>query len=180
MANTYNKFKKFIITPFIKTIGATQTVNSQSISVQRVDNSGNIVEATGTVVITDGGSGYAKGCRYTKTNAASGTAGLYQNIGTSSSCLFVLLTTGAGVLATQSETITCVAGVGTLTYVPLTVQNIWVNGLNATTTGAFTIIPNAVVPLTTKNVALNNTTGVLTFKSSDSVSQAFVTYVRTS
>lgn len=69
-------------------LGNTETINSQSIIVLEKDSSGDVTRCKGTVTVTDAGSGYAKGCTYVKTDVASGTTGLYQNVGTNTSCLF--------------------------------------------------------------------------------------------
>ena len=49
------------------------------------------MHATGTVAVTNGGAGYAKGCIYIKTDVAAGTNGLYENIGTTAACNFNLV-----------------------------------------------------------------------------------------
>ena len=52
------------------------------------DAAGKALLATGTTVPADAGSLYAKGCLFIDTDVASGTTGLYVNVGTSSSCIF--------------------------------------------------------------------------------------------
>lgn len=72
----------------LKTIGIATTINSQSVIVTERNAAGYVKECYGTVTITDAGAGYAKGCTYIKTDASGD--GEYTNIGTTSSCQFVL------------------------------------------------------------------------------------------
>ncbi len=55
------------------------------------DSAGQILLATGTTVPTDGATIYAKGALFIDTDVASGTSGLYVNVGTSASCTFKLV-----------------------------------------------------------------------------------------
>jgi len=75
----------------LQEVGNVQTINSQSIRVHTLDESGNVLSASGTVTVTDGGSGYAVGCTYRDTNVGAGVEGFYVNIGTTSACQFELL-----------------------------------------------------------------------------------------
>lgn len=50
---------------------------------------------TGTSVPTDDSDGYGKGCLFIDTDVASGTSGLYVNIGTDTSCVFKLVSNAA-------------------------------------------------------------------------------------
>jgi len=75
--------------PFTKTIWAVETINSQSITVLEKDSSGNLLRASGTVTITDGGSWYAKGCTYIETDVASWSSATYENVWSTTSCQFV-------------------------------------------------------------------------------------------
>ncbi len=68
--------------------GDSTVVNSVTITVLQYDNLGNILEAQGTTVPTNGSSGYSKGATFLLTNAASGVVGVYNNVGTSTSSLF--------------------------------------------------------------------------------------------
>jgi len=68
--------------------GDTITINSQTVTVLERDSAGNVLRCQGTVTITDGASGYAKGCLYIKTDVAAGTTGLYENVGITTSCNF--------------------------------------------------------------------------------------------
>lgn len=81
--------KERLVTKLMVNIGTVNTINSQSVTVTARDSAGNVTACFGIVTITDGGAGYAKGCRYVKTNAAAGVDGVYENIGTTSSCQFI-------------------------------------------------------------------------------------------
>lgn len=100
------KFKQKLVAALLVEVGTTVTINSQSVVPLARDSSGNVLRATGTVVITDGGAGYAKNCLYIKTNATTSNSGLYTNNGTTSSCAFVLVGTigSASVGVTQLAT----------------------------------------------------------------------------
>lgn len=56
------------------------------------DSAGKALLATGTTVPADTGTLYAKGCLFIDTDVATGTSGLYVNVGTSASCVFKLVT----------------------------------------------------------------------------------------
>ena len=77
-----------VVNVLMQLLGNTETINSQSIIVLEKDSAGKVTRCKGTVTVTDSGNGYAKGCLYTKTDVVSGTTGLYQNVGTSTACLF--------------------------------------------------------------------------------------------
>lgn len=76
---------------------------------------------------------------------------------------------------TVDEVVTVSSNTGTLAGVPAVVQNVYVTA--GTTTGLFNVIPTGTTPLT-KQVALTQTTGVLTFLAGDAVSSAKVTYIK--
>jgi len=69
--------------------GRTQTVGGTSVRVFERDNAGLVLLATGTTVPTAAGAGYAKGCRFIKTNATTGADAVFLNAGTTASCAFV-------------------------------------------------------------------------------------------
>lgn len=75
----------------LKLKGETTTINSQSIIVDEIDENGDVTRCHGTVAITAGGSGYAKSCLYRDTDVVTGTAAMYENIGTNTSCDFNLI-----------------------------------------------------------------------------------------
>ena len=59
------------------------------------DGSGKALLATGTTVPSDAGALYAKGCLFIDTDVATGTTGLYVNVGTAASCVFKAVTNAA-------------------------------------------------------------------------------------
>ncbi len=59
------------------------------------DAAGKTLLATGTTLPADTGALYAKGCLFIDTDVASGTSGLYVNVGTSASCVFKLVSNAA-------------------------------------------------------------------------------------
>ncbi len=73
----------------IKIAGDNVTINAIEVTVLEYDSSGKVLRASGLTVPT--GAGYAKGCLFIKTDAASGTKGVYENQGTTSSASFNLL-----------------------------------------------------------------------------------------
>src|SRR3990167_9366698 len=81
---------------FIIHDGEVKTINGQDVRILEKDRSGDILKATGTVTITDGASGYAKGCYYIDTDVASGTSCVYENVGTNTSSNFDLIAGTAG------------------------------------------------------------------------------------
>lgn len=85
-----NKIKGTLGVDVLQVVGKTVTINSQSVKVRQRDGNGNVSEASGTVTINDGAAGYAKGAVYVKTDAGAGVDGTYRNVGTTSSCQFVL------------------------------------------------------------------------------------------
>ena len=82
----------YTVNTAIQETGAVETINSQSITGILADGNGDLVICSGTVTITDGGTGFAKGCMYLKTNVATGTGGTYFNKGTNTACAFTLAT----------------------------------------------------------------------------------------
>jgi hypothetical protein len=54
------------------------------------DTSGNVLNAAGTALPTNGTPGYAKGASFLKTDVPTSERGLYENIGTAAACLFRL------------------------------------------------------------------------------------------
>lgn len=88
--------RALVATVLHQLIGNVETINSQSITVLEKDASGNVLRCTGTVTVTDGGAGYAKGCIYVKTNVGAGTTGVYENVGTTSACNFDTIGAGGG------------------------------------------------------------------------------------
>lgn len=121
--------------------GVTVTINSQTIQATQFDGSTPplVTECNGTVTITNGGAGYAKGCRYVKTNAAGGTDGVYENIGTSASCQFITGgETPPGDIALPSGEILVGNSLGAAAAVAMT------GDIAITNAGVTTIQPSAV------------------------------------
>ena len=73
--------------------GSTETVGTPSVSVRRRDASGNVSEAQGATLPTDGDAGYAKGAKFVVTGGAIGTT-QYINEGSSTSADFNALSSG--------------------------------------------------------------------------------------
>ena len=84
----------------LQTDGTRETISSVDITTQQADSNGDIALVYGTTVPTDGSSGFAKGCRFIKTNVATNYSGVYENVGTSTSCLFSLAASNAAYTAT--------------------------------------------------------------------------------
>ncbi len=76
----------------VQLTGANETVNSQVVVPLMADPSGNLLLVTGTALVTDSGSGYAKGCTFILTNATTGSPCVYLNKGSATSCQFTLVT----------------------------------------------------------------------------------------
>ena len=72
------------------------------------------------------------------------------------------------------EAVTVTAHVGTLAFVPLYIMAVQVTA--GSVTGAFSVIPVGETPLT-KQVAVNFTTGAMTFRGTDAVTAVKVTYI---
>lgn len=67
--------------------GFTKTINSQTVTVTKVDGNGDVLESKGAFAVTDGGAGYAKGAKHIKTDGSTGTT-VYINEGSNTSCDF--------------------------------------------------------------------------------------------
>jgi hypothetical protein len=74
----------------LKIKGKSRTPDTTAVTAILRDASGNILLATGTTVPGDE-TGFAKSCIFIKTDAADGTAGIYENIGTTASSDFNLV-----------------------------------------------------------------------------------------
>ena len=82
------RFLEAVAIPLLRATGNVQTINSQTIRVIEEDDAGDILFCTGKVVPTAAGSGYAKGCKFIDTDVGAGLSGVYENIGTNTSCDF--------------------------------------------------------------------------------------------
>lgn len=89
------RFFEKLVAPLMQLTGGNVSINSQTVKVYQRDESGYVLRCSGTVTITDGGAGYAKGCKYVKTDGSVGSTE-YTNEGTSSSCDFNALTQTSG------------------------------------------------------------------------------------
>jgi len=73
----------------IKLVGQWRRINSIAIRVLEYDNVGHVLKVSGLTVPT--GAGYAKGCIFVKTDAATGATSLYENVGSISVASFSLV-----------------------------------------------------------------------------------------
>jgi hypothetical protein len=89
-------FNRSVAMPFVKYTGEKITVNGQEITVYARDEDQNILLAVGTATLSDGASGYAKGCLYIDTDVSAGSSGIYENVGTTTSCNFDVIGGGGG------------------------------------------------------------------------------------
>lgn len=100
----YNRFKKlpiqadqgiYVGTTPVAISDASGNISGTTISATTTsilkDSAGKLLIAQGTTVPTDATNGYAKGCLFIDTDVATGTSGLYVNVGTSTSCVFKLV-----------------------------------------------------------------------------------------
>lgn len=69
-----------------------KTVSSNGDFVLVSNGDGQAMLVTGTTVPADAGTKYGKGCLFVDTDVATGTTGLYVNVGTASSCVFKAVT----------------------------------------------------------------------------------------
>jgi len=83
----YKKTKAKVVSIIGQLVGYTRTINSQSIIVLEEDSAGKVTRCKGTVTVTDGGAGYAKGCTYVKTDGSTATT-LFINEGSTTVCDF--------------------------------------------------------------------------------------------
>ena len=84
----WGKLTKAGINPWGDPVSATLAGTSGQILVIMRDKNRDILQATGTDVPANATSGYAKGCLFIDRDVATGTTGLYENIGTNTSCNF--------------------------------------------------------------------------------------------
>lgn len=87
MFNPFSGVFERIRTRLLVLVGHAQTINSQAYTILEKDTSGNVTKCSGAFAPTDGGSGFAKGCKHLRTDGSAGTT-WYVNEGTSSSCDF--------------------------------------------------------------------------------------------
>lgn len=82
------------------------------------DYDGKILIATGTEVPTSTTSGYAKGCIFIDRDVAGGTTGVYENVGTTTSCTFNPIGTVTMVGAATAAEVAAVADLSTQVTTP--------------------------------------------------------------
>lgn len=86
---------KRLILNMITKKGITTTINSQTFLVYDRDATG-VLECSGAAVPTDGGAGFAIGCRFRLTTGNGGGTTVYINEGSASVCDFNAVTSSAG------------------------------------------------------------------------------------
>jgi len=82
------RFRTKVIAPSFQPLGNAETPDTTEVTVIEKDSSGDILRATGTTVPTDAETGFAKGCIFIDTDVVTGSSGLYENVGTTTSCNF--------------------------------------------------------------------------------------------
>ena len=82
--------KEKLVNTLLQQIGNIETPDTTEVAVLTKDSSGDVLFATGITVPTNGETGFAKGCEFHDTDVAGGTSGSYVNIGTNTSCEFVV------------------------------------------------------------------------------------------
>lgn len=165
----------------LQLVGSIQTVGSETPTVDRVDASGNVVEAHGTVVPTASTPGYAKSAQFRKTDAGAGVNGDYVNVGTSLLCNFVVRDTAVGGAATALVDTNGVTAldVGTATSA---VNNLRVtdaatgNAPSLSAVGSDTNIGLTVAPKGTGGLTLGTTTAKVSVKGS-SITQSIASNI---
>ena len=85
-------FNRPITANYLGAEGEKVTIGTTEVFVEMIDGSGNILMASGTSVPSSL-AGFAKPSLFRKTDAGSGTEGLYRNTGTTASCSFEALDT---------------------------------------------------------------------------------------
>lgn len=82
------RLAKFGLNPWGAPVASSLAGTTGQILVLMRDKDKKILMATGTDVPSNATSGYAKGCIFIDRNVATGITGLYENIGTNTSCNF--------------------------------------------------------------------------------------------
>jgi hypothetical protein len=97
----------------VSTLSGAATVYIKALT---YDQDGDILSATGTDLPDDAQSGFAKGCVFIDTDVATGSTGVYINIGTNASCSFkVSPNVLSGDVTVSVAGVSAVATVGTAT-----------------------------------------------------------------
>ena len=84
------RIKEKLVNTLLQQLGSVETPDTTAVTVLTKDSNGDVLFATGLTVPTDTETGYAKGCEFHDTDVAGGTSGSYVNIGTNTSCEFVV------------------------------------------------------------------------------------------
>lgn len=121
-------FAKRRTVPVLGTYGESRTVGGNTVTVFQVGTTNYVTLCSGTTVPTNASADFAKGCIFIKTDAGTGDAAIYQNLGSTTSCLFMPITPAPYVPANAAVT----AKNATDTTVAVAE---W-SGLNVTNTGA--------------------------------------------
>ena len=93
-------FKQKVVVKILQATGHSETPDTTAVTVIAKDSDGDITECKGLTVPTDTETGFAKGCTFVDTDVAAGTSGVYENVGTTTSCNFDL----RGTISTDSVT----------------------------------------------------------------------------
>ena len=99
----------------VKLAGEQAIIGGNNIKVLEYDVNNHVLKASGTTVPTAASAGFAKGCIFIDTDAATGYGSRYENIGTNLSCTFRLIgnPTTAAVTASTDGSGTGVVPAGT-------------------------------------------------------------------
>ena len=90
MRNYYD----FLLSRVQRKLGTTRTIGGETIRVLEEDVNGKVFLSTGTAAAsTQNVAGYAKGAHYIKTDVTTGTSGVYQNDGDTTTAVFNLVGT---------------------------------------------------------------------------------------
>jgi hypothetical protein len=101
---------------YLQIVGRSVTINSVAVTPLIKDSAGDIVLCTGLTKPTDASDGYAKGCIFIDTDAATGVKGVYENTGTKDSCIFDLLGDIAASEITLADTKLLIGGADGLAH----------------------------------------------------------------
>lgn len=75
----------------LRIAGRSQAPDTTTVTVVLENASNDVLIATGTTKPVDAETGFAKGCLFIDTDVATGLKGLYENVGTNTSCVFNLI-----------------------------------------------------------------------------------------
>ena len=144
----------------VKLGGHKRVINSITVQILQYDGSGNALLVSG--VTTPTGAGYAKGCLFMKTDAATSVKGLYENVGTTTAASFNLIgdvTASEITLAEGSLLVGNSSGVAAALAGKTTTQILIGNGttvVSVAVSGDITITNAGVVTLADDAVSVEN------------------------